>query len=448
MSAALAFSPLEFPKEFAATLPGARVVHGLEDLTIGPGAEQPPDDPTLRALATTQIQAYLKTYPSLDALYLSLPEFPDWTQHYEASWKRIDARTGIGKQASLPALLEAARDRKLIVSGERGVRALQGSIAALDFFHGLHADPAVFRRADGKAVELNVVQPDPALSSVLDHALPPGVGVLHLVDYTARRVANSSALLDAAPAAKVRSSLILTLADDNVGVLPQITTGSLATLMGKLRERGWDGFSTRYWMPGDLSPAAYSLSRAAWDSTVTPRAAYHDLLTAMCGPGVADRVILGFDMVEKATGIIDTNDIGFTFPVPGMLMKHYTADPVPAWWKEVRDLYAAAGNEMYRGNQRSVATARPFLLYNAKRLEFAGSYLTAVEEVRLAGIAKAVGKRDEQQAHLEKAVEALYGALSAQGEVVRDPSDRGVIAALTEHAYRPLQKELEELEKQ
>ena len=44
---------------------------------------------------------------------------------------------------------------------------------------------------------------------------------------------------------------------------------------------------------------------------------------------------------------------------------------------------------------------------------------------------------------LEKAVEAIYNALSAQGEVARDQSDLGVIAVLAEHGYRPLKKELD-----
>ena len=49
--------------------------------------------------------------------------------------------------------------------------------------------------------------------------------------------------------------LILTLADDNVGVLPQCAVKSLAELMRVLDRRGWDGFSTRYWMPADVDSA-------------------------------------------------------------------------------------------------------------------------------------------------------------------------------------------------
>ena len=111
MSTALALSPLEFPKEFAAVLPNAKVLYSLESLVIGPGPQQPPDDPLLMDLVKTQICAYLTTYPQIDALYLTLPEFPTAEHHAEA-WKRLDARTGVGKTVTLPQLTEAARNRK------------------------------------------------------------------------------------------------------------------------------------------------------------------------------------------------------------------------------------------------------------------------------------------------------------------------------------------------
>ncbi len=56
MSTALAFSPLEFPREFAPALPGAKTLVGLEPLMIGPGGTQATDDPTLLALFKAQVR--------------------------------------------------------------------------------------------------------------------------------------------------------------------------------------------------------------------------------------------------------------------------------------------------------------------------------------------------------------------------------------------------------
>lgn len=448
MSAAIALSPLEFPREFAAALPGAKTVHQLENLTVGPGARQPPDDPLLKTLAATQLRAYLRTYPTLDAVYLTMPEFPDWVEHHDAAWKRLRERTGIGEGVDMAQLTEAARTRSLIASGERGVNALRGNIAALDFLHSLLAEPQLLRRPDGKSVEVTLVDIDPSLYSALDKVLPAGASALHFVDYTARRVASHPDLLAEVPAKSTRNSLILTLADDNVGVLPQLATTHVHSLLGQLRKLGWEGFSTRYWIAGDLSPTAYYLSRAAFDERVTPRGAYEDLIQAVSGEGVADRVIQGFQAIEEATDLIDQNDIGFSFPVPNVVMKHYAAtEPAPAWWGQVKAKYSQAMDEMYRGNTRARQGARPFTLYYAKRLEFAVGYLTSIEAVRAAGVAKSKGDREEQIAQLEKATESLYNALNAYGEVARDQSDRGVIAVLNEFGYRKLLAELDALSK-
>jgi hypothetical protein len=278
--------------------------------------------------------------------------------------------------------------------------------------------------------------------------LAPATGTLNFIDYTARRVAAHRDLLAGVPARAVRSNLILTLADDNVGVLPQMATGSLHVLLGDLQRRGWEGYSTRYWIPGDLNPAVHYLSRASFNAETTPHAAYDDLFTAMCGEGVAGRLIQALDLIEEATALIDQNDIGFTLPVPGMVMKHYTAGgPPPAWWKKVRDLYSAAMDETYRGIQRTAAGAQPALLDHAKRLEFAVEYLNCIEAVRQAGQARAKGDAEAQREQLEKATEAIYNGLSALGEAARDNSDRGVIAVLNAYGYRPLKAELKAVEK-
>lgn len=449
MTAGLAISPLEFPKEFAAVLPKAKVIHGLEKLTIGPGPLQPPDDPLLRELVTTQIRAYLDTYPTIDALYLSLPEFPDWIEHHAKAWQQLDARTGVGKVADLKQLLESARKRPFIASGDRGVRALQGNITALEFFHHLLGDRNLLKRKDGRAVEAVITDVDPALFPILDRVLPANAGALHFVDYTARRVAAQKGTLGQVPAKKTPSSLILTLADDNVGVLPQLATRSLEPLIGELHRLGWQGFSTRYWIPGDLNPSVHYLARASFDPKLTPQAAYEDLIDPICGEGVSPRLIKALDMIEKATETIDQNDLGFTFPVPGMVMRHYNAEPTPPWWKTVRELYTGAMDEVYRANTRARdgVKARPYMVYHAKRLEFAMFYMMSIEALRSAGQAKAKGDVKQQLEQLQTATETMYDGLSAYSEVARDQSDRGVIAVLNEYGYRPLRKELDALKK-
>jgi hypothetical protein len=447
MSAALALSPLEFPREFAAALHGSKTMTGLEALMIGPGAAQLTDDANLMGLVKAQIRAYLTTYPDVDAVYLTLPEFPEWGEHAEEAWKALDARTGVSKTTSLEKLTASARDRKLISSGARGIQALRGNVTALEFFHRLLADKALFKVSGGRTAKVVIVDIDSALYPVLDRVLPAGVETLNFVDYTARRVAENRELLKAIPARSVPSSLIFTLADDNVGVLPQATYTSLSTLVREISQAGWEGFSTRYWIVGDLDFSAYYLSRASFNPELTPRQAMEDFATPALGEGTAAGTLKALDLVEEATTLIDQHDIGFSFPVPGIVMKHYASnEPVPEWWGKVKEKYLTAMDDMYRINTRTREGNREFSLYLARRCEFGAEYLGCVEAVRRAGIAKAKGDRETQAAELESAVESLYTALSALAAVARSNCDRGVIAVLNEYGYRPLKKELESLQ--
>jgi hypothetical protein len=308
----------------------------------------------------------------------------------------------------------------------------------------LLADRQLLRLPDGRSAKVVMTDVDPALYPVLDKVLPAGTGALNFIDYTARRVAENRALLKTVPAAKVPSSLILTLADDNVGVLPQMSHTSLQTLVDELRSAGWEGFSTRYWIAGDLDFSAYYLSRASFSSQITPRQALDQFATAALGEGTAERTWKAFDLIEQATTLIDQNDIGFSFPVPNIIMKHYAgSQAVPEWWGKAKALYLEATDEMYRINTRSREGNREFSLYLARRCEFGAEYFNCVEAVRKAGIARAIGDRETQVAELEKAVESLHTALNALAAVARSNSDRGVIAVLNEYGYRPLKKELE-----
>ena len=241
MSVGISISPLEFPREFRSVLDGATNARGINDLMIIPGGEQGPTDEVLRELAATKIRAYIETYPDLDSLYLHLPEFPEWNQHADSAWELLTPR--LGEDApSLEELIQSASERSLIASGTRGEQALKGNIVGLAFFASLLTDEHLLRRPDGTMLDLTVAQVDPALFPILDRVVPDGAATLNFVDYTARRVAQHGDLLADVPTERVDSHLILTLADDNVGVLPQSVLQSLGELTEELKHGGWEGF--------------------------------------------------------------------------------------------------------------------------------------------------------------------------------------------------------------
>ena len=96
MEVGVSLSPLEFPREFAKAVPGLVPARGLKSLDVAPGPSLGPSDEQLMALVKTRIRAYLETYPDLDELYLTLPEFPEWAAHAEAAWSELvpDAKAG------------------------------------------------------------------------------------------------------------------------------------------------------------------------------------------------------------------------------------------------------------------------------------------------------------------------------------------------------------------
>jgi hypothetical protein len=443
MTAAISFEPLAFAEEFARVLPDAERVEQWDGRTIGPGAKQSLDDAALRELASAQLRAYADTYPAADAFYLSLGEAPGWRQQYEQAWRKL---AGSSPPVTLDELFRRAREREDIVPVDQRERVLRGNFKALAFLRDLLADEALLAGAGGRQREVRISSVDPALYGVLDRLLPPGAAAEYVVADTARRVAAQDELLAEVPASSVPSSLALPLADYHLGLLPQLSTRHAHTLLGRLRESGWEGYCVRCWLPGDLNAELHYLARAAFDPALAPDAAYDDFITPICGAGLAERVLQGYAMIEQATDLIDEHDPNFGFPLRPLAAPpsdpEFEIEPPPAWWGQVRDLYLNAMNEMYRGITRARGGARPVLLYHAKRLEFAFEYLNCIEAVRLAEQARASGNADEQLARLEAAVESMYNALAALGEVARDNSDRGTIAVLNAYGYRPLQAEL------
>jgi hypothetical protein len=445
MTVGISISPLEFPREFQKVLPGSQVATGLNQLTILPGAKQGPNDKRLKQAVAAKIRAYLKTYPSIEKLYLTLPEFPEWDQHAGQAWKQLLSQRDLG-DVTLAQLVATARDRKLIASGKRGEQALKGNVEALAFLNNLFKDESLLTRADGGKVELVVTGVDPALFPLLDRILPAEAATLHFIDYTARRVAEHKELLALVPAKKVRSQLILTLADDNVGILPQSSLGSLGTLMDELKRLGWDGFSTRYWIPAELDSSVHFLAQSAWHADLTPKDSYFDLWeTITDNKSATERMWLGEQHLQQATALIDKHDIGFTFPVKGMLMKHYRAEKLPDWWQEANDHYTQMMIELYRVNGSIDPRATKITFYYAKRGEYVLTYLAAVKATREAAIAKKNGDTEKTIEHLETAVESMYDTITTVADVATDQSDRGLIAVLNEFAYRPLLAEFEKL---
>jgi hypothetical protein len=449
MECVLVATLTEFPPEFAPRLKDAQKVHQLGEMTIVPGANTPVEDPALTELATAVLRATVNTYPEADYTALGCPEFRQWAGQYERAWQALDAKYGVRKARSLAEVIAAAEQRTDYPGGaERAVMEAKGDIVALYFYDRLLTDLRVLEGTRHPDVGLMFTAFAEELFPVLPLVLPPGSETLSLVDYTPSRIVHRRHVLKNLPASKTPASLIFTLHDDNVGLLPQLETGPLHELTMDLRRYRWAGFSTRYWLISDHDPCVAYLAKAAWDSAATPQDVYRDQVRATCGEACVEDMLTVFGEVENTTTALEWHALGLTFPVPGMIMSQWTPSPMPAELVEDRAGYQRALDAALRARTKIAPADEAYVDYWIGRLRFGIGYLDTIEAVRAAATAEAAHNAPEALRHAQRALALARQALEAYAGVARDQSDRGALATMAEYVYRPLKAKARELEQQ
>lgn len=449
MESILGLTPTQFPLEFAPLLKGGVKVHILGETVIAPGPTTNIDDPNLAKLASTVIQTAVNTYPEADGIDVGMPEFRQWTGVYKRAWRALDKKYGIDKVCSLASVFNAAEHRETYPGGaKRAVDEVKGDIAALYFYDHLFDDLKILQHTRHPGIRLTIDGIAEELYPILGRAVPPGSEVLNFVDYTPSRIVRRQQVLKEVPDHSLPSLLIYTLNDDNIGPVPQLTTGSLYTLTQDLVRYGWAGFSTRYWNIGDQDSNVSYLSRASWEARITPTRVARDQLQAVCGEACVAPMLSAFHEVQEATIELEWHGLGFSFPVPGMMMKNWKATPLPAAYATCRLDYRQALDNVRRAKKAAGggSGADHYLGYWEGRLEFAVEYFNAVDEVNRAAMAEAAGDHAETLQDTQKALDSSRNAIDAFARVARDQSDRGAIAMLDEYTYRPLKAKVNSLE--
>ena len=439
IGSSMSLSLLEYPREFLPVIPGARVARQLAEKTCVPGSDQAPDDPLLVDLARTKISAHLHTYPGVERLFLGFPEHREWLDRAEDAWRSLDDKYAISEVLTLEQALAAARRRTDVHGGsERQVSRVLGDIAMLRLIDCVLEDRSVLERP-GHAAPARILYGQPAeeLLPILPRIAPPGAGVVAFIDYTARRAADHIEVMDNAVPDAMPSRFIFTLADDNVGVLPQLATGPLHTIATRMRSDGWSGFSTRHWMIGDLDPTARTWRAPAGTATARRSRRTGSWPRVSAARQRLPSLVAAWQQVDAITDDLDRHGMGFSFPVPGMMEKHWQAgEPLSAELRGVRERYAEALARV----EEAVALARPagvpFARYHAARLRFAMGYLDAVAATREGGIAEAAGRHGDALAGVTGALAHLTEAVQAYAGVAADNSDRGAIASINEYCIR------------
>src|SRR5581483_11298987 len=404
----------EYPPEFAPALEHPRFYEYHRVKVVVPGAGTRIDDPALTELASAVLRATVLDYRGVDQISLDMAEFREWVDQYEEAWKALDAKYHIEQMRPLHVVLEDAAHRTGFPGGaERAVREVKGDIVALRFYDHLLREVRPLRAG----VKLQFASIAEELFPVLPHLLPPDSETLNFIDYTPSRVLKRRDVIRRLPIGRQPALLVYTLHDDNVGLLPQLATGSLHELTGDLVASGWSGFSTRLWLLGDHDGCAAYLSQAAWRKDVTPESVYRDQLLAVCGEGCVEDMLTAFRELEATTVNLEWHGLGLTFFTPQMMMKHWQAVPMPPELAADRAGYQRARLAVDRTRRRA-ARGKEYLDYWSNRLAFGAGYLATVDAVRNAAIEHSRGNRARALQHLRRAIQIEQEAISRYAAVV------------------------------
>lgn len=431
MACAVWIAPLELPHDFARLLPDGRAPADGEALSLIPHATDAGQRQTWLAAASAQLRAYLDTYPGLDALYLSLPQEPVWTASAAAAWDRLTH----GRLEKLEQYFERlpAEDR----GGVQG-QLLLGHVSSLAFLRELLASTGV--QGGGKP-QVYVAGAHAALYPVLDELLPPDAGVM--TRFTQVHEPGSQDDLRAGLPGRRNCTVWLQLGEAGGGTFLTSEAARLPSVLQAAAAANCDGFVVQCDVAADHELGLHLLSRASFEPHVTMPEALRELVEPMCGEGVAERVALALDRVEKAGILMARHDPQFGRPSPDMVLRHAVAEPAPQWWEEAATLYSEAANDLYRASDRSRPEGRPYLRRQIRRCEWAWYYFQSLAALRAAE-QHAKDDADARVAQLEAAVEHMYNGLAAMAEAAQDNSTRAIIAVLNEYGYRPLAARLDE----
>ena len=434
----------DFPAEFKELLSDSQPVHQLEKLTIVPGPSTTPDDPQLTELAATVFQTTIRTYPEVDYLLLRMPEFRQWAGTCEQAWKELDSKYGISEVTSLSDVLSAAGKRPGIPSA-RALAEAKGDIVILRFYDRLFTEYRAISETRPSNIKLIYTAVAEELFPILPRVLPAGSETLNFLAYTPARVVERREAIERLDTEKIPATLVFTLHDDNIGLLPALTTGSLHQLTNDMRQHGWAGFSTRYWQISDHDPCVTYIARAAWDETVTPESIYRDQVRAACGKAAVEDMLTMLRELEETSIVLEWHANGLAFPIPGMIMKHWRPGPMNEKYAEARTGYQRALQAVRRAREKTPEEKRDYVDYWISRLEFGAGYFDTIEAVCRAATAEKAGKPIEAYENTKDALTKARLALEAFARVARDQSDRGAIATLNEYVYRPLRTKEQEM---
>ncbi len=462
IDASSVWSVTDFSKDFRGVIPDAQTVNQLGQLTVAPGPAIRPDNPDLIEIGGTVIRTIVNEYPEAHSYGFPVgTECPSWVEMYQWAWQELDRQYGIENVLSLQEVLQRASQRSDHWDGgaERSVMEVKGNITGLYFLLRLWNSPDVLpqsRKPDARLVVYEVAE---ELWPILPRIMPKNSELVIVMDYNPTRVLRRRGVLATVPAKEFPTTMILTLHDDSVGTLPQLTTHALHELTGDMRKYGISGFGTRQWLISDHDASTAYLGKAAWDPHTTPQAVYCEQVRAVCGEAAVEPMLEVFREIETVTSRLELHGMGLTFPHAGMMMRQWAPESLPEPLVEDRAIYQRALDAVRKVPTPSRAEGKVFLRYWTARLEFAVQYFDAIEAVKKAATAEKAAQdakqKGDDRVYRAKLADALqdakvahataFQAIDTYATVAKNRADAGAVATMAEYVCRQLNRKIDEL---
>ncbi len=426
---------------------------GISEYAVDPTAfpYMTPDNPVVVELNKTIIRAHIDTYPEVDFYGWTQPELPVGGQQYRQMWDQLNRKYELEPEFSLETMEESARTNTLplgVRQGERPLHELRGAVANAYTLDKLVNEDRILAKSINPDASIVVSTFSDEFYPVMPRIFPNAMLMVQM-DYLTSLAAERTEMLSFAAKTETRVMTLATLADDNVGILPQLPTQPLHKILDAMDRYDVDGFFGRQFLVTKLEAGTAYLAKASWSAEVTPELVYRDQVKLVCGEGSVTPMLQAYRILEEATLKGDEVAMGFLFPVPNMMSKHWEdLSGSVAGWDALATYYVRAVPLVESALQQSRPEGKSYLQQLLGQLRFGTDYIAVVQAVRKSRVeyeASQKARADKDLRAFERHIrshEMLEGALAQLktgiqhwADAARDPSDLGALGVLNYFCY-------------
>lgn len=443
------------PRPFKGEYGGLRIGVMREGIMPEYSPYMTPLNPDFQDLAESVARSYVDRYPHADQYIFCTLEFSTVRDDAEECWLQLKERHGIDED--FKTLLDealAAGD----VGPERNELDLRLSICQFHLLDELINHRKVIANSANPEA-LIVIQAGPVMARFVPRIFND-VEIMSSLGYTAFAQSQRTNLLGFTQEEKVKTQIIISIEDDNIGESPQYNASMISKLYDVMDEYELDGYYGRQWLISKVDPAAYYMAHANWDKSVSVDQSYRDLVVRTCGSAAVDDAVAAFRAGEQVTA--KEFDLATSFLVADVITRNFEhaagpeAQPwqIPQSWLENIDIYQNMVDHFDAAIVKARPAGRPFLDRLREQAIFAIHWHKSRGKVSQGGHLRKLADhaRDQEQdvetydrlnfevvAALDVALVEMKLAIEAYSRSVADRADQGTVAALNVYMYESLE---------